>query len=532
MTDILEASMDAASDILDLEEAEELFALLEAVDTSRPIDFTRAAEGQLLSRIVDLVDAIAGRVKTKRFGTHRRQQLKANVEALVVNLYAAWKASPLIEVRIAKRKNWYSENAYWIPRDISYRYLIDKALKGLSSRGMVKTTQYGQWDKEKQTGKVERIRATPTLIDFIERERPIWPWEITSKDDTQIILRGPKQKGGRKPDLAFKETKQTRQMRANLKRINAMLTMSWVDLDLSDEEFADMAASRAQQGKPVDLSRRTVRRVFNNGTFEQGGRFYGAWWHNVGRSYRERIAINGKPTVEVDFSGMHARMLYQMEGLKIGSEPYDLGIFGDDKKDLKQKYRDLSKRAFNALINAGPKGIRRFPEFREAEVDLSWEAFLEKVREQHQAISHHFNTGIGLVLQRKDSEIAERVLLRFADKRATCLPVHDSFIVHHGYEGELRQIMEGEYQTVMGITDKVDTKPKRWEKTLGPDAEDGFEILPNDLDSILADEARYSGFNSRLRAWWDRGRVRAGVNNGTIDWRVNGRLGPGIITGL
>jgi hypothetical protein len=31
------------------------------------------------------------------------------------------------------------------------------------------------------------------------------------------------------------------------------------------------------------------------------------------------------------------------------------------------------------------------------------------------------------------------------DQDITCLPVHDSFIVHHGYEQELRDAMQAAY---------------------------------------------------------------------------------------
>ena len=29
------------------------------------------------------------------------------------------------------------------------------------------------------------------------------------------------------------------------------------------------------------ISNKFVRRIFNNGTFEEGGRFYGGWWQRI-----------------------------------------------------------------------------------------------------------------------------------------------------------------------------------------------------------------------------------------------------------
>ena len=43
---------------------------------------------------------------------------------------------------------------------------------------------------------------------------------------------------------------------------------------------------------------------------------YGAWWITVPKALRRKITINGKPTVELDFSGCAIRMLYHERGLE------------------------------------------------------------------------------------------------------------------------------------------------------------------------------------------------------------------------
>ena len=51
-------------------------------------------------------------------------------------------------------------------------------------------------------------------------------------------------------------------------------------------------------------------------------------------------------------------------------------------------------------------------------------------------------TGIGLKLQRADSDIAEAVMLHFARQDVPCLGVHDSFLVPRQHAEELVQVME------------------------------------------------------------------------------------------
>ena len=63
----------------------------------------------------------------------------------------------------------------------------------------------------------------------------------------------------------------------------------------------------------VDFSKKYVRRIFNQGSFKKGGRFYGGFWQKIPREYRKFIRINYKEVVELDYSGLHINMLYAMK---------------------------------------------------------------------------------------------------------------------------------------------------------------------------------------------------------------------------
>ena len=60
-------------------------------------------------------------------------------------------------------------------------------------------------------------------------------------------------------------------------------------------------------------------------------------------------------------------------------------------------------------------------------------------------------------LQKVDSQIAEKVLLHFA-KRASILPLHDSFLMHHAFEEQLPNAMRKAFQEIGLGEAKVDEK--------------------------------------------------------------------------
>ena len=92
---------------------------------------------------------------------------------------------------------------------------------------------------------------------------------------------------------------------------------------------------------------------------------------------------------------------------------------------------------------------------------------LQKSRlfELHRPIQRHFFTRIGNHLQFNDSQIAEKIMPRFITEKsgAVVLPVHDSFIVHHGYENELAEMMVEEFKIGFGRESKLGKLKRRYE---------------------------------------------------------------------
>lgn len=197
----------------------------------------------------------------------------------------------------------------------------------------------------------------------------------------------------------------------------------------------------------LDLTKRHLYRIFHDDNLKTGGRFYGGWWQEIPDEYRPYIIIDGKRTIECDFSGLHPSILYAKEGLPIPDDAYS-PVAGEHN-------RKTVKHCFNAMLNASsdmsqpPRGVNIKP------TGYSWEDLKARIIKLHQPIAHHFFQGAGMWLMREDSELAEQVMLHFIKMDYPCLPVHDSFIVHHGLATELEDQMKAVFTERYGVAPKI-----------------------------------------------------------------------------
>lgn len=167
----------------------------------------------------------------------------------------------------------------------------------------------------------------------------------------------------------------------------------------------------------------TMTRIFNNGSFDEGGRFY-CQLQNLPKKQRQDLRFDNEPTIEIDFSGMHPHLLYHLHGDDFSSEPYCIEGFD----------RDAVKVAFNTLINrdgSKHKGAAARSLARNLDITMAKATALENALYRlHHRIAGHFNTGYGLKLQKLDSQIAYDVMVHFfMQLKRPLLMIHDSAIV-------------------------------------------------------------------------------------------------------
>jgi hypothetical protein len=428
---------------------------------------------------------------------NRKETAQANFEtaikAIVLDLYRAHLSDPSLHVGIGLHQNTLqhlskSQYGSTLYTPTSFQQAVKALLKG------VYIEQTGEFfhDRSGKNSRTRRYQASPLLLrglrdagaSVVDLVRHRGADGIRLKDtDKQLVEYG---------DVPFATDTGDK-----LSVINEMLQSRWADLALTDEQLAtelqtigDTRDDEAAQS--FDFAARTVYRVFNNSDWEQGGRFYGAWWTSCPSRLRPYILINGKRTVEVDYSGLHAAMLYAQDGQPIPDDPYERCL----TKVGNKAERKLVKQTFNALLNA--ESVDRIGEIDDYSPELTgrcWDDFKKYVVSKYPEFRQHFGSGIGLFLQRKDSDLAETVMLRFAAMRYACLPVHDSFIVHHGLQDDLDQIMRDAFKAEFGVNGKVGIDIGIGEVVEGSD----LPIEP-DPDRLL----HPVGYEARLHAFWDK----------------------------
>lgn len=431
-----------------------------------------------------LIDNIFDEI-VKFLSSRRIQQadkIKELLTQVILDLKMAHDTDPLLWVRYSRHKEDYSRVSRYQQNDISYDRLIP-IVDALNDLGYIEH-HIGFQDRNTGISFQSRMRATQKLASMITFDNKDQVYaNKSSRPKETIRLKGDK----KKLIHDYEDTRPTKQMRRNLKRINDKLEKTYINLKMPDEKY------RAMQGLvqcrderlPVDRRQVYLHRVFNNGSFEQGGRFYGPWWHNLPNNpdndeYRKYITINQKPTVEVDFSGMHPSILYGKEGIDIAdSDPYVLPNF--DFHDS----RKLLKVIFNTMLCCGEDDRASAlalitDKCREYPIDRvyypSSQAIVDAFIEKHRCIEEYFFKGYGVHLQYLDSCIAEKVMLYFLEEDAVALPVHDSFIVTANHYEFLLAAMDAAYTDVIGMAPSMKlSRPCNWGYTDGVSPEERAE---------------------------------------------------------
>lgn len=328
-----------------------------------------------------------------------------------------------LTVGIASGKGRLDHERRYRPAQATVSYHL-QALAVLQERGLVEIVQRGHhFFGYSQTA---RYALTDTALLTLPLEGlTVSDFGIARRDETILL------KNIEGQLIKYTDTEETDAMRLQLHKLNALLEGTNIGSTGAPNFITDFDEDFS--GEKTGLYR-----VFNNGSFSEGGRFYGGWWLHAKKHLRRTITINGQPTVEADFKGLHPAILFAKQGLTIPTDPYALvpRVEGNDT------LRKHAKKTFLALLNASWKGTAEPRKFDTRAHGITAEAFRQSVKDAFPMLPGVFGTGIGLRLQREDSDLAERVMMHFVDRGIPVLPIHDSFIVAAGHQASLTSVME------------------------------------------------------------------------------------------
>ena len=377
------------------------------------------------------------------------------IECLLKELWLGTAIHPEYEVGIHRRSNWYSETPQYRDPNLTFKQAI-AAYDGMTLSDLIRVSKDAYFDPDTGRGELTKVIATDKLLQIMEGLEGNPFKEVKPDLEAECILLRDRVNDQRVL-VPYENDKTTNEMRENLITINKCFVRHWPDLRITNGDYTALQERlRLDKDKsPIDFSKRILTRIFSNGRFDNGGRFYRAWWHNVPSEYRKYITIDGKRTCEYDYSQLNPHMVYFLRGKKMGDEDaYDRVFDGE--------HRDIVKEAFNAMIQASTELTHKPRKLDLSSVDLDWPTLKQAILDAHKPIADVFFRGHGSHLQFIDSCIAENVMLNFIRAEdAPVLPVHDSFIMHYAYgelgelEEEMRRAFHGHFKKDINVKSEI-----------------------------------------------------------------------------
>lgn len=423
---------------------------LNALDYSRPLDVHKWSDHP---EVNEFIDAIYAKFFEGRFNERIR---KKHIKIVLLDLYVAWRLDPQLRTAFHRNVDHYNAGSRYNELNISRTTI--PVVDTLIEFGFI-SQQLGFFDR-REGGQSRISRIWPSDLLVHEFERVAWPLEaISSPPDREcIVLRDENN------DLEYDDTDAIREMRAELEAYNSLIDDTFVDIPTLEENFVTDEYDEAPHPRDrvfVSQHDKFTRRIFNRGSFELGGRFYGGWWQRIPLQARNRIFLDHQPVSEIDYSGLHIVLLYAQYGVnyweRIDDDPYRVRT--PDFLGADDHFRDLCKKLFLTAINAQNEEAA-FDAFRFNAPTGSFQKnltndqlrdILTLLREKHPIIAEDIASDAGIGLMNIDSRITARILADFTEQQIPVLSVHDSYLVPFGFETMLANSMITAFENETGI---------------------------------------------------------------------------------
>ena len=391
-----------------------------------------------------------------------RGKLKKHVRKIILDLFMTFNGHPDQWVDYPRRKALFDKGSAMHRMHLT-RTAFLAVVDSLLALGYVE-----HLDGDRFLGLQSSMRATTALIEALTSGH-VEP-RMIHLDHEPIYL---KDHEGRYID--FKESRRITQMANRIVELNRLLLKHEISFNLTEEQRRRYVAAAK---RVPEMHRKTLYRVFNRGKFCFGGRFYGHAVQGIKSEYRKFVRIDGLPVSELDFGGMHIRLLYAKAGaVPAPGDVYDLGL--DELSLLRfQKQwgvtlRSVLKKLLLIGINAktdratilaalreltessDDPALVRVDKAREQEFKAVLGRLLKALKNRHPAVAHFIGKDQGIKLQRLDSDIADAIMAEFVRQGRPIVPIHDSFLVREQDREFLRQTMADAWKRFVSDVEPV-----------------------------------------------------------------------------
>ena len=466
-----------------------MYVINEKYRNSRQVDYNRWSDAVQVDQLVDVL--VAGMkanlciVKTPGY--------KNNMKTLLMELYHSYLTDQEQYIAFYRSTGHYkfkvklsddiNANRYQKNFHITHTYFtgcidyLTPEYIEVSDGGSFRDGEGGSY------GYLSRMRATAALVvlwekyaftpDMIKRFQP--EEVIILKDKVvkiEYTYKGKKRfRKYKAPIPDYPDTRHVRDMRALTEKYNLLLDRTHIDVDVDcitstdrDDLLDRLLHTKNKFRYSINLGSKQVYRVFNNNSFYEGGRFYGAWWIGCPSLLRKYITINGEPTVDLDFSGIHIHILYAFKKInfpELKTDAYEL-VPNDPQRKLNKQIlltaynatgpRETAKAVFKNAIDDGIKhklGLKNHKQVYEK---------LELLKQKHPQIADFIAEGFGSKLQYHDSCVLELLIKYFTKLKIPILTVHDSIICQSKYKDLVHEKMMQLYTLYVNKTFKCTTE--------------------------------------------------------------------------
>ncbi len=459
------------------------------------------------------VNAFVNEIYDTHFKGGKTSIRKKHLKVLLLDLYVAWCDDPTLKIAMSRNVDDYKAGSRYNALHLSK--LTIKIADQLAEAGLIAQVA-GFFDRRPAgNSRVSRIWPTDALIQRFKAAR-FGILDVGMPPDREtIILRN--EAGA---DIEYDDTQETERMRAVLEDYNTLLRRTFIDIPTLRETYIDLSDQKSRKPSRLFINQKDkfVRRIFNRGSFQKCGRFFGGWWQRCPKEWRSPIFIDDNATSEIDYSGLHIVMLYARHGIDywkdIGNDPYLIEI--PDFLETEEQSRNLAKRLLLIALNARNE-TSTFAAFRnDADTGSSEKqltnrqlsSVLNQLKKKHPIISVDIASDIGIDLMNYYSAITEFVIDVFTNKQIPILAIYDSYIVALDREDILEESMTDAFEKAMGVagvklkeeTERPATIIRRW------DDRRAFDRRNPAVQTLFAAEyaARTDPYRSpRYKAAWD-----------------------------